>query len=195
MADVPKAADSTPLPAVRKGQGDVSISREEFARRVRERFYDPAFDAVRDEIEQVIEVAWDGYHEYRRNPRTRPAGPGFADPNFELPVEWLETRERIIEAERRQREPESPRRILLVAGAARHDQTCPGEMSKTFRLAAARARGLRGAARGSSATSSISACSRRSTDGRSSPARPACRPRCRSATGRAPAIRTTPWGR
>ena len=27
-------------------------------------------------------------------------------------------------------------RVLLVAGAARHDQTCPGEMSKTFRLAA-----------------------------------------------------------
>ena len=135
MADVPKAADSTPLPAVRKGQGDVSISREEFARRVRERFYDPAFDAVRDEIERVIEVAWDGYHEYRRNPRKRPAGPGFTDPDFPLAVEWLETRERIIEAERRQREPESPRRILLVAGAARHDQTCPGEMSKTFRLA------------------------------------------------------------
>ena len=25
----------------------------------------------------------------------------------------------------------------MVAGAARHDQTCPGEMSKTFRLAQA----------------------------------------------------------
>ncbi len=29
---------------VRKGQGDVKLSREEFARRLGERFYDPAFD-------------------------------------------------------------------------------------------------------------------------------------------------------
>jgi hypothetical protein len=28
-------------PEVRKGQGDVKLSREEFARRLRERFYDP----------------------------------------------------------------------------------------------------------------------------------------------------------
>ena len=47
----------------------------------------------------------------------------------------------------------------------------------------------------SSAICSISACSQRSTGARSSPARPACRRRCRSATGRAPATRTTPWGR
>ena len=31
--------------------------------------------------------------------------------------------------------PRGPSRVLLVCGAARHDQTCPGEMSKTFRLA------------------------------------------------------------
>jgi hypothetical protein len=43
---------------VRKGQGDVKLSREEFARRLTERFYDPAFDAVRDEIDRIIEVAW-----------------------------------------------------------------------------------------------------------------------------------------
>jgi hypothetical protein len=109
--------------------------REEFARRLRERFYYPAFDAVRDEIARIIDVAWDGYDEYRRGPRRRKAGPGFADPEYELPIEWLEARERILEAERTQRDPASPRRILLVAGAARHDQTCPGEMSKTFRLA------------------------------------------------------------
>ncbi|HEY7511297.1 MAG TPA: flavodoxin family protein [Vicinamibacteria bacterium] len=123
-----------PAPPVRKGQGDVSISREEFARRLAERFYDPAFDAVRAEIDRVLEVAWDGYHQYRKSPRTRRAGPGFADPDHELPVEWLEARERIQEAQRRQADPSAPRRVLLVAGAARHDQTCPGEMSKTFRL-------------------------------------------------------------
>ena len=39
-----------------------------------------------------------------------------------------------MEAERWHSAPESPSRILLVCGAARTDQTCPGEMSKTFRL-------------------------------------------------------------
>ena len=45
-----------------------------------------------------------------------------------------EARARVLEAERRNHDAASPRRILLVSGAARHDQTCPGEMSKTFRL-------------------------------------------------------------
>jgi multimeric flavodoxin WrbA len=124
-----------PSSDVRKGQGDVALTREEFARLLHERFSDPAFDAVRGELERVIDVAWDGYHEYRKNPRKRRAGDGFADPDFELPVEWLETRARILDAERHQRDAASPRRVLLVCGAARHDQTCPGEMSKTFRLA------------------------------------------------------------
>lgn len=130
-----KAGSGRPLPRVRTGQGDVKLSRAEFARRLGERFYDPAFDSVRSEVERVIEVAWQGYDAYRKSPRRRKAGAGFADPEFELPVEWLETRERIQEAERRQRDPATPRRVLVVAGAARHDRTCPGEMSKTFRLA------------------------------------------------------------
>jgi multimeric flavodoxin WrbA len=122
-------------PEVRTGQGSVELSKEEFRRRLGERLYDPAFDAVRPEIERLIDVAWDGYHEYRKSPRKRKAGPGFADPEYDLPVEWLETRDRILAAERRQKDPAAPRRVLVVSGAARHDQTCPGEMSKTFRLA------------------------------------------------------------
>jgi multimeric flavodoxin WrbA len=124
----------TEAPVVRQGQGEVKLSREEFARRLGERFYDPAFEAIRAEIDRVIETAWDSYDQYRKSPRTRKAGPEFADPDFELPLEWLDTRARIVEAERRQRDPATPRRILLVCAAARHDQTCPGEMSKTFRL-------------------------------------------------------------
>lgn len=127
--EVPTAAFS-----VRKGQGDVQLSREEFLRRLNERFYDPAFDAVRGELERVLEVAWQGYAEYRKSPRKRKAGPGFADPELELPVEWLEARERVLEAGRRYADSAAPARILLVCGSARHDQTCPGEMSKTFRL-------------------------------------------------------------
>jgi multimeric flavodoxin WrbA len=119
---------------VRKGQGSVALTRDEFERRLRERFDDPAFEQVATELDRVVEVAWDAYDNYRKNPRTRKAGPGFADPDFALPVEWLETRERIHAAQIEQRDSATTPRILLVCGSARHDQTCPGEMSKTFRL-------------------------------------------------------------
>jgi len=120
---------------VRKGQGDVKLTRDEFERRLRERFYDPAFQDVARQLSDIIDVAWTAYDKYRKSPRTRKAGPGFADPEFELPIEWLETRDRIQQAERERRDSARSGRILLVCGAARHDQTCPGEMSKTFRLA------------------------------------------------------------
>jgi multimeric flavodoxin WrbA len=121
-------------PSVRKGQGDVKLSREEFTRRLRERFYDPAFDALQPQLADIVNVAWKAYDEYHKSPRTRKAGPGFADPGHELPIEWLDARERIVQAEREQKQASGRARILLICGAARHDQTCPGEMSKTFRL-------------------------------------------------------------
>src|SRR5262249_26224211 len=77
----------------------------------------------------------------------RKAGPEFKDPDFELPIEWLATRDAVFQAELRQRDPSTPSRVLLICGAARHDQTCPGEMSKSFRLAEM-ARGQIGAAPG-----------------------------------------------
>ena len=120
---------------VRKGQGDVRLSREEFGRRLRERFFDPAFEPATAEIERLVDIAWRAYDEYHKSPRKRPAGAGFADPAFELPVEWLAAREALIEAQARHDDPAGGTRILLVCGAARHDQTCPGEMSKSFRLA------------------------------------------------------------
>ena len=119
---------------VRTGQGSVALTRDEFERRLRERFYDPAFAPVSAEIDRVVDVAWQAYDEYHKSPRTRKAGPGFADPEFALPIEWLETRERILAAQREQQDASTQSRILLISGAARHDQTCPGEMSKTFRL-------------------------------------------------------------
>ena len=87
---------------VRKGQGSVQLTREEFERRLRQRFYDPLFQNVDRQIAEIVEVAWKAYDEYHKSPRTRKAGPGFADPEFELPIEWLETRDRIQQAEREQ---------------------------------------------------------------------------------------------
>ena len=82
-------------PKVRTGQGEVKLSREEFSRRFSERFYDPEFQAIKSEIDRVMEVAWKVYDEYHKSPRTRKAGPEFQDPEFDLPVEWLETRKQI----------------------------------------------------------------------------------------------------
>jgi len=119
---------------VRKGMPSVQLTKEEFTKRIRDRFYDPAFEKLEREIEEIIEKAWEGYDKYRKSPRARAAGRGFADPNFKLPIEWLEAKKAIAQAEKRQKERASASRILLVNGSSRSDQSCPGEMSKTFRL-------------------------------------------------------------
>jgi multimeric flavodoxin WrbA len=112
----------------------VQLTKAEFIRRVRERFYDPTFGSISQEIDPIIEVAWKNYSEYHKSPRTRRAGPGFSDPDFSLPVEWLAARKAIRAAEKIQKNRRSNSRILLINGSTRSDQTCPGEMSKTFRL-------------------------------------------------------------
>jgi len=121
-------------PEVRRGQGTTKLTREEFQRRWLERFYDPAFDAAPDARDRLMEIAWQNYDGYRKSPRTSKAGSEFANPDASLPVEWLDTRRRVREAEQRQRAADGPSRILLICGSPRTDQTCPGEMSKTFRL-------------------------------------------------------------
>ena len=119
---------------VRKGMPDVQLTRKEFESRFRDRFFDPAFAKNEAAIRAIIETAWDGYDAYRKNPVKRVAGEGYAKPNAELPVEWLATKAAIDAAEERQKNPKSPSRILLVNGSMRSDQSCPGEMSKTWRL-------------------------------------------------------------
>jgi multimeric flavodoxin WrbA len=121
-------------PKIRTGQGNVHLSRAEFEKRYREQFYDPAFRPLEPQIKQLIEVAWDGYQEGRKSPKTRLAGKRFADPSYELSVEWLAAQTDIRRAERVHRRSTTRSRVLLICGSARSDQTCPGEMSKTFRM-------------------------------------------------------------
>jgi multimeric flavodoxin WrbA len=118
---------------VRTGMPDVQLSKAEFTRRIKERFYDPVFDNM-SEIDTVIDKAWFVYDDYHKSPRTRPAGKGFHDPKYELPDEWRASRETVIAAEKKHRDPKTRPRILVINGSSRSDQTCPGEMSKTFRL-------------------------------------------------------------
>ncbi len=119
---------------VRKGQGPGKLQRDEFGHRFLKLFGDPAFDAEREALARIENIAWDAYQDSRKSPVTQPAGPGFADPSYDLSVEWLETRDRLRAASERQQDPATRDRVLLICGSARNDKTCPGEESKTFRL-------------------------------------------------------------
>ena len=128
------ADDPQAKPRVRTGQTPTELSKDEFIHRWNQNFYDPAFEKKRAELDAIGEIAWEAYHDSRKAPRTRKAGPGFADPEHELSVEWLDAREKIIAAQKLHDSKESKTRVLLVCGSPRTDQTCPSEMSKTFRL-------------------------------------------------------------
>ena len=125
------------MTSVRKGQAPGLMSREEFARRFRERFFDPAFRPHDRAIGELESIAWDAYREGRKAPLTEKAGPDFADPDYDLSVEWRETRDKIRAADARRREPGTPSRVLVVCASSRNDGTCPGELSKTYRLSQA----------------------------------------------------------
>ena len=120
---------------VRKGQAPPELSREEFGKRFRQSFYDPAFQPEQEAIARLEAIAWDAYDKDRKAPRTVKAGKEFADPDYDLSVEWLETRNRLKAAEARQKDAKTGSRVLVICGSSRNDGSCPGEMSKTFRLA------------------------------------------------------------
>lgn len=118
----------------RTGQAPPKLNRQEFTLRFQRSFYDPAFEEAKSAIAQLEEIAWKNYSDGRKAPVTEKAGPQFADPDYDLSVEWRQTRDRLIAAETRQKDAATQSRVLLICGAARNDGSCPGEISKTFRL-------------------------------------------------------------
>jgi len=121
-------------PDIRKGMPPVKLSREEFESRYRSRFIDPVFAPLQRELEAIVGAAWDAYSHSRKAPLTRKAGPGFADPDYDLAVDWLDTRAAVLQAQRQHDDASAPARILIINGSARSEHTCPGEMSKTWRM-------------------------------------------------------------
>ena len=120
----------------RKGQAPAfPMPREEFGRRFRVNFYDPAFEQESAAIARLEAIAWDAYEKDRKAPRTAKAGPGFHDPGYELSVEWRAARDRLLAAGKKQQDPATRSRVLVIVGSSRNDGTCPGEVSKTWRLA------------------------------------------------------------
>ncbi len=120
---------------LRKGMPSVQLTREQFVERFRARFYDPAFDALAAELDKIVAIAWKAYHEYHKSPRTRRAGAASPTRTSSCRSSGSRRAHAIHDAERRQKSRTRPSRILIINGSARSDQTCPGEMSKTYRLA------------------------------------------------------------
>ena len=120
---------------VREGQAPEELTREEFGRRFRGQFEDPAFKAEGEALGRIEQIAWLGYAEGRKAPTTQKAGPGYADPDYDLSVDWVEARARIDRARAAWADAGSPTRALVICGSPRNDGSCPGENSKTFRLA------------------------------------------------------------
>ena len=123
-----------PATTPRTGMPDPKLGKDEFTRRFLEQFRDPAFRQLDTALDRVAAIAWEAYDAGRKAPLTRKAGPDFADPNYDLSRDWLEARATIAEAQARHDDATGPSRILLINGASRSEHTCPGEMSKSWRL-------------------------------------------------------------
>jgi multimeric flavodoxin WrbA len=119
---------------IRTGQAPLPLNRAEFGARFRASFFDPAFLGEDSAIGRLEEIAWFAYTEGRKAPVTQEAGPGYADPDYELSVDWLATKRDIEQAQLQWADPKAQSRVLLICGSARNDGTCPGEVSKSYRL-------------------------------------------------------------
>jgi multimeric flavodoxin WrbA len=109
------------------------LSEREFRQRFLDQFQDPAFAALAVELDKIADAAWEAYDDGRKAPRTQKAGGEFSDPDYELSVDWLAARAAIQAAQRRHEDRSKPA-ILLINCSSRSEHTCPGEMSKSYRL-------------------------------------------------------------
>jgi hypothetical protein len=121
-------------PQPREGTPSPRLGEREFLARFLSQFPDPAYDPLRGELARIAAAAWDAYADQRKSPRTRKAGPGFADPAYDLAEDWVAARAAIGAAQIRHDDPAGPARLLLISGSSRSEHTCPSEMSKSFRL-------------------------------------------------------------
>lgn len=110
------------------------LDRAEFRSRYLEQFRDPAFDPLRDALDEIVAAAWDAYANSRKSPQAVKAGEGFADPDYDLSVDWLAAKRAVDAAQAEHDDPSGACRFLLINASSRSEHTCPGEMSKSWRL-------------------------------------------------------------
>jgi len=112
----------------------VELGEAEFRKRYLQQFADPLFDDLKPELDRISAVAWDGYVKSRKAPRTRKAGPGYVDPDYELSVDWIAAKAAIDQAQRQYESTDRPARLLFINASSRSEHTCPGESSKSWRM-------------------------------------------------------------
>ena len=122
------------MTTIRTGQAPAPLERDKFSERFLGTYIDPAFRAEDQAISRLEEIAWQAYVEGRKAPLTQKAGLGYANPDYDLSTEWVATKKRIDDAQLAWADPATASKVLLICGSARNDGTCPGEISKTFRL-------------------------------------------------------------
>jgi multimeric flavodoxin WrbA len=118
----------------RTGSPSPRLDEAEFKRRFLNVFKDDAYKNLSEELARISTAAWDAYLHERKSPQTRKAGEGFADPSYDLSLDWLAAKDAIQRAETRYGDANSPSRILLINGSSRSEHTCPGELSKSYRM-------------------------------------------------------------
>jgi hypothetical protein len=117
----------------RKGMPSPRLSREQFQKRFLAQFPDPAFRSLDRELVRIAEVAWEAYEASRKSPITIKAGNGFHDPNYDLSADWIQAKASIDRAQMRFNDKSKPS-VLIINASSRGEHTCPGEMSKSYRL-------------------------------------------------------------
>jgi hypothetical protein len=118
----------------RKGMPSPRLEEDAFKSRFLEQFRDDAFEPLKQDLDRVAAAAWDAYYHSRKSPKTEKAGPGYADPDYDLAVDWVDAKSAIEGAQARHDDPSGSSRILVVNCSSRSEHTCPGEMSKSWRL-------------------------------------------------------------
>ena len=113
----------TTAPEPRKGMPSPELDEAEFRKRFLSQYTDPAFDPLKAELEKIAGVAWDGYSNARKAPRTHKAGPGFADPDYDLSDDWRAAHDAVEAAQREHDDPAQPPCILIVNGSSRSEHT------------------------------------------------------------------------
>src|ERR1700676_5062577 len=84
---------------IRTGQAPAELSRIQFHDRFTQSFKDPLFAPEEAALSRVEDVAWKAYKDGRKAPVTQKAGKGYADPEYDLSVEWSGTRARLKSAD------------------------------------------------------------------------------------------------
>ena len=124
----------TETPTPREGMPDPKLDEATFRERYLSAFVDPAFDPMRAELDRIAGIAFEAYDDGRKAPITRKAGPGYADPDYDLAVDWINAKAAIDAAQAQHDAEDGPLRYLLINASSRSEHTCPGEMSKSWRL-------------------------------------------------------------